>query len=183
MVSTTWITIVILELIYSTNPQFLKGMHLLDNRLIQVFLIAMIIHIITWWLHYHHANNVSFKFLPYQFLMVMVVKWWRIMIWFQREAWEMTTTSKEDNMCANYYMKGLKGRYGHLKVGSHWSDHGTALHGEVGSKLGKHNVKCQATYSTIWASDGVEGSLFQLGSLPIAPMISCFTMSPHHLWS
>ena len=50
MVSTTWITIVILELIYSTNPQFLKGMHLLDKRLIQVFLIAMIIHIITWWI-------------------------------------------------------------------------------------------------------------------------------------
>lgn len=44
MVSTTRITVVILELIRATNPDFEEGMHLLDKRSTRALPVALMIH-------------------------------------------------------------------------------------------------------------------------------------------
>ena len=63
MVLATWITVVILELIHASNPDF-EGMYLLDGNQCGATRY-MVIHN-----NFRIVYDASFKFLPYQLWMV-----------------------------------------------------------------------------------------------------------------
>ena len=65
MVIVTWITVVILELIHASRPDFVEGLCLLDTEPIQDLpdLLMSNNNFMNW---IASAVNVSFKFLTYQ---------------------------------------------------------------------------------------------------------------------
>jgi len=70
IVPTTWITVVILELIHAYNPDFSEGMYLLDPKPMPGATQALRWFIITLRIAWLYAGDGSFKFLPYQLSMV-----------------------------------------------------------------------------------------------------------------
>ena len=103
MKSTTWITVVILELIHDQFLDF-EEVYLLEWKPIDFVCLWVIItcHIACF------CSDVSFKFLPYQ--LSMVVYWTTMAVTGNEEfgfdfgegAWEMATTSKEGSRRVNY---------------------------------------------------------------------------------
>ena len=103
MKSTTWITVVILELIHDQFLDF-EEVYLLEWKPIDFVCLWVIItcHIACL------GSDVSFKFLPYQ--LSMVVYWTTMAVTGNEEfgfdfgegAWETATTSKEGSRRVNY---------------------------------------------------------------------------------
>ena len=62
---TTWIPVVILELIHAQSPDFWEGMYLLDKKPMQAT-ASLWWFIITDRIAWLRAGDSSFKFLPYQ---------------------------------------------------------------------------------------------------------------------
>ena len=107
MVAVTWITVVILELIHASKPNFLEGLCLLDTKPIQVLPDCLVIHDnCTKWIA--SAVTASFKFLTYQ--LPTAGYWPTVAMTGNGElgfdsgegAWETATTSKEGSRRANY---------------------------------------------------------------------------------
>ena len=118
---TTWITVVILELIHASSPNyifFVEGVHLLDSNH-RVFFVRdflwQIFGTLWWWVIITEriefgfiVVDASFKFLPYQ--LSMVGSWPTMAITGNGElgfgsgegAWETATTSKDGSRRANY---------------------------------------------------------------------------------
>ena len=107
IIPTTWITVVILELIHAKKTRLLEGLYLLDTK-------PMRGNPVLWWfiitsrIAWPCAGDDSFKFLPYQLSMV---RYWLTMVTTGNGelgfdsgegAWETATTSKEGSRRANY---------------------------------------------------------------------------------
>ena len=107
MVTVTWITVVILQLIHASKPNFAEGLCLLDTEPTQALPGLVVIHD-NRTNRMASAGDVSFKFLPYQ--LPTVGYWPTVALTGNGElgfdsgegAREMATTSTEGSRRANY---------------------------------------------------------------------------------